>query len=257
MTPSRLAFLQEFERELGSTSLRDWFEWAREREPVLDEFIDPVTLRRFLQAEDRYPRKPQGWQALVRNFQIDPEPARVFLLGLLEPVLGHLMERFTGDDLDAEDLWQETITCALAALSNPKLPQRRAVLSGLRLDPFSGLRHWLRREISRAKNAIPMPEQISAPVGSRPQARLRDELVLARLCRRAGLDREGYVLLRLLRLHGQPLTELAPAGSATYQRLRRRFIEAETRLKSWLVEHPHWPKENPNGASDVKNDLTP
>src|ERR1700730_6685206 len=156
MTPSRLAFLQEFERELGATSLRDWFDWARKRERVLEEFIDPVTLRRFLQAEDRYPTKPQIWQALVRNFHIDPEPARIFLLGLLEPVLGHLMEKFTGDDLDAEDLWQETITCALAALSNPKLPNRRAVLAVLLLDIFHQLRYWLTGELSRAKTVDPL-----------------------------------------------------------------------------------------------------
>ena len=64
MVPSRLAFLQEFERELDSISLRDWFESARKREPVLDEFSDPVALRSFLQTDERDPRKPQIWRAL-------------------------------------------------------------------------------------------------------------------------------------------------------------------------------------------------
>src|SRR5205807_7524054 len=85
MVPSRLAFLQEFERDLDSICLRDWFVSTRKREPVLDEFIDPVTLRGFLQTEERDPRKPQIWRALVRSFHIHPEPARLFLLGLLEP----------------------------------------------------------------------------------------------------------------------------------------------------------------------------
>src|ERR1700737_454531 len=127
MVPSRLAFLQKFERELGSISLRDWFESARKREPVLDEFSDPVALRGFLQTKERDPRKPQIWPALVRSFHIHPEPVRLFLLGLLEPALGHLMDKVAGDNLDAEDLWQETMTCALTALSNPQLPNRRAV----------------------------------------------------------------------------------------------------------------------------------
>jgi len=59
MVPSRLAFLQEFERDLDSICLRHWFETARKREPALDEFIDPATLRGFLQTEERDPRKPQ------------------------------------------------------------------------------------------------------------------------------------------------------------------------------------------------------
>ena len=256
MVPSRLAFLQEFERDLDSISLRDWFVRARKREPVLDEFIDPVTLRGFLQTKERDPRKPQIWRALVRSFHIHPEPARLFIVGLLEPALGHLMDKFAGDDLDEEDLWQETITCALAALSNPRLPTRPAVLAGLQLDTFSQLRRRLRGELSQAKNAAPLLEEMSAPSRSQRRGTTDEATVLARLCRRAGVGKEGFTLIRLTRLQQTPLTELAPAGSATYQRLRRRFIEAETRLKSWLVEHPDWPKQNPNGARDVKNDLT-
>src|SRR5438034_909407 len=122
MVPSRLAFLQEFEREISSRSLGDWYAAVRKQEPVLEEFIDPAALREFLQTDERDPRKPQAWRALVRGFHGNPEPARLFVVGLLDPALGHLMDRFASDDLDPEDLWQETVTCALAALSNPKLP---------------------------------------------------------------------------------------------------------------------------------------
>jgi hypothetical protein len=256
MVPSRLAFLQEFERQLDSISLRDWFESARKREPVLHEFSDPVALRSFLQTDVRDPRKPQIWRALVRSVHAQPEPARLFVLGLLEPAFGHLLDKFAGDDLDGEDLWQETISCALAALSNPRLPKRPAVLAGLQLDTFYHLRRRLRGELSRAKNAAPLLEEMSAPSRFQPRDTTDEVTVLARLCRQAGVGKEGFALIRLTRLQQTPLAELAPAGSATYQRLRRRFIEAETRLKSWLVEHPDWPKQNPNGASDVKNDLT-
>src|SRR5436309_3256606 len=94
---SRLAFLQEFERDLDSICLRNWFEEARHREPVLNEFIYPATLRAFLQTEERDPRKPQIWRALVRSFHLNPAPARLFVLGLLDPALGHLMNKFDGD----------------------------------------------------------------------------------------------------------------------------------------------------------------
>ena len=82
MTPSRQAFLREFERDLDSISLRDWFVSARKREPVLDEFIDPVTLRGFLQTDERDPRKPQIWRALIRSFHIHPAPPRLFAVGV-------------------------------------------------------------------------------------------------------------------------------------------------------------------------------
>jgi hypothetical protein len=240
MTPSRLAFLQEFERDLDSISLRDWFVRARKREPVLDEFIDPVTLRGFLQTKERDPRKPQIWPALVRSFHIHPEPARLFLLGLLEPALGHLMDKVAGDNLDAEDLWQETITSALAALSNPKLPNRRAVLAGLLLDTFHQLRHWLTGELSRAKNVDPLLEEMSAPSRTERRDTTDEEAMLAKLCRRAGVRRERFILIRLTRLQQTPLTELAPHRSATYERLKWRRAAAENRLKSWLLAHPGW-----------------
>jgi hypothetical protein len=240
MVPSRLAYLQEFERELDSISLRDWFESARKREPVLDEFSDPATLRRFLQTDERDPRKPQIWRALVRSFHIDPEPAGLFVLGLLEPALGHLMDKFAGDDMVEEDLWQETITCALAALSNPRLPTRPAVLAGLQLDTFSQLRRRLSGELSQAKNAAPLLEEMSAPSRSQRRGTTDEATVLARLCRRAGVSKERFALILLTRLQQTPLTELAPHGSAAYERLKWRRAAAETRLKSWLLAHPGW-----------------
>ena len=152
MTPSRLAFLQEFERDLDSISLRDWFVRARKREPALDEFIDPVTLRGFLQTEERDPRKPQIWRALVLSVQTDPSPeAKLFVLGLLEPALGHMIDKVDEFDLDGDDLWQQTIACALRALANPQLPERRVVLVGLVKDTYKLLCVWLRRELTEVK----------------------------------------------------------------------------------------------------------
>ncbi len=240
MVPSRLAFRLEFERELDSIALRHWFETARKREPALNEFIDPVTLRGFLQTEERDPRKPQIWRALVRSVHLHPDPARLFVLGLLEPALAHLMDRFAGDDLDEEDLWQETITCALAALSNPRLAKRPAVLAGLQLDTFYQLRRRLRGELSRAKNAVPLLEEMSAPSQSQPRVTSDEETVLASLCRRAGVGKEGFALIRLTRLQQTPLTELARHLSPEYHRLYRRRAAAERRLDSWLVAHPNW-----------------
>ena len=243
MVPSRLAFLQEFERDLDSISLRDWFQSARKQELALDEFIDPATLRAFLQTEERDPRKPQIWRALVRSFHLNPAPARLFVLGLLDPALDHLMDKFAGDDLDEEDIWQETITCALAALSNPRLPARPEVLAGLRLDTFYQLRRRLREELSQARNAAPLLEEMSAPSRSQPRDTTDEVTVLARLCRRAGVGKEGFALIRLTRLQQTPLTELAPNRSPMYQRLKRRRATAERRIESWLLAHPWWPRK--------------
>jgi hypothetical protein len=243
MVPSRLAFLHEFERDLDSMSLRSWFEEARHREPILNEFIYPATLRAFLQTEERDPRKPQIWRALVRSFHLNPAPARLFVLGLLDPALGHLMDKFDGDELDEEDLWQETITCALAALSNPRLPTRPEVLAGLRLDTFYQLRRRLREELSQARNAAPLLEEMSAPSRSQPRDTTDEVMVLARLCRRAGVGKEGFALIRLTRFQLTPLTELAPNRSPMYQRLKRRRATAERRIESWLLAHPWWPRK--------------
>jgi len=243
MVPSRLAFLHEFERDVDSMCLRNWFEEARQREPVLNQFIYPATLRAFLQTEERDPRKPQIWRALVRSFHLNPAPARLFVLGLLDPALGHLMDKFDGDELDEEDLWQETITCALAALSNPRLPTRPEVLAGLRLDTFYQLRRRLSEELSQARYAAPLLEEMSAPSGSQTRDTTDEVTVLARLCRRAGVGKEGFALIRLTRLQQTPLTELAPNRSPMYQRLKRRRATAERRIESWLLAHPWWPRK--------------
>jgi len=67
--------------------------------------------------------------------------------------------------------------------------------------------------------------------------------VLARLCRRAGVGKEGFALIRLTRLQQTPLTELAPNRSPMYQRLKRRRATAERRIESWLLAHPWWPRK--------------
>lgn len=241
MVPSRLAFLYEFERDLESTSLSKWFEHAREHEPILHAFADPEALRRFIQAEGRHPDKPRIWRILVRNFQADAEPSRTFLLGLLEPVLCRLIDRFTGDDLDAEDLWQETITCGLAALSKPGVPNRRLVLVGILLDTFHELRHWLRRELARAKSVDSLPEDVPAPSRPVPRDTADEEDLLAVMCQQAGVGREAFELIRATRLQHMPLSELAPHRSAAYERLKWRRRVAEQRLKTWLIAQQRWP----------------
>jgi hypothetical protein len=256
MVPTRLAFLQEFERDLDSISLSRWFESARKQDPALNEFIDPTTLREFLQTDERDPRKPQIWRALVRSFHIDPEPARLFILGLLEPALGHLIDKFAGDDLDEEDLWQETITCALAALSNPRLPTRPEVLAGLRLDTFYQLRRRLRGELSQARNAVPLLEEMPAPSRSQPRDTTDEVTVLARLCQRAGVGKEGFAVIRLTRLQQTALTALAPNRSPMYERLRRRRTTAERRIESWLTAHPAWPRKKKQKGLKTDADLT-
>ena len=238
MVPSRLAFLCEFERELGSISLLEWFKTARRQEPVLAEFADPASLRVFLQRDNRDPRKPQIWRALIRCFQVCQKPAHLFLLGLLEPALAHLMEKFLGDDLDEEDLWQETVACALAALSNPRLPKRPAVLAGLQLDTLNQLRQRLHRQLAQARNMDPLLEEMPSPTPTRPRVTIDEEEMLAKLCRRAGVGTEGFALIRLTGLQGRPLTDLAPHLSASYFRLARRRIAAGKRLASWLASHP-------------------
>ena len=241
MTPSRLALVQEFERELRSPSLRDWFDTLRDGESALKEFADPIALRLFLHSPDVDARKPEVWRALVKGMQRGgTQQATLFVLGLLEPALGALVDKFAGDHLDVEDLWQETVNCALTALSNPQVPKRRAVLAGLILDTVSGLRHWLRGELSRAKNAAPMVEQIPAPPRRQPRATTDAMTLLAQLCRRAGVGREGFTLIGRTRLRGTPLSELAPTRSPEYYKLYRRRTSAEGRLKSWLIEHPGW-----------------
>jgi hypothetical protein len=242
MTPSRLAFLQEFERALDSISLRDWFVRARKREPVLDEFINPVTIRGFLQTEERDPRKPQIWRALVRSVQMDPSPeAKLFVLGLLEPALGHMIDKVDEFDLDGNDLWQQAIACALQALANPQLPERRVVLVGLVKDTYKLLCVWLRRELTEVKGDESLSDLTVEPDLEGTEA----DFLLAVWCRRAGVTSRDKELIRATRIQGIPLSQLAAPGSPTYNRLRLRRYRAERRLERWLTRVFFRSSENP------------
>ncbi len=232
MTPSRLAFVQQFERELDSTSLRDWFFSARKRDPVFDEFIDPETLRGFLQTEERDPLKPQIWRALVRSVQMDPSPeAKLFVLGLLEPALGHMIDKVDEFDLDGDDLWQETIACALRALANPQLPERRVVLVGLVKDTYKLLCGWLRRELTEVKGDEALSDLTVEPDLEGTEA----DFLLAVWCRRAGVTSRDKDLIRATRIQGMSLSQLAVPRSPIYNRLFSRRYRAEQRL-AWLLK---------------------
>ena len=233
MVPSRLAFLQEFERDLDSISLRDWFVSARKREPVLDEFIDPVTLRGFLQTEERDPRKPQIWRALARSVQMDPaREAKLFLLGLLEPALGHLIDKVDELDLDGDDLWQQTVACALRALANPRLGERRQVLAGLVKDTYKLLCGWLRRELNESQGEASIADLTVEPDLEGTEA----DFLLAVWCRRAGVTSRDKELIRATRIQGMSLSQLAVPRSPIYNRLFSRRYRAEQRLKAWLLK---------------------
>jgi hypothetical protein len=233
MTPSRLAFVQQFERDLASISLRDWLVRARKREPVLDEFIDPVTLRGFLQTEERDPRKPQIWRALVRSVQTDPSPeTKLFVLGLLEPALGHMIDKVDEFDLDGDDLWQQTIACALRALANPQLPDRRVVLVGLVKDTYKLLCVWLRRELTEVKGDESLSDLTVEPDLEGTEA----DFLLAVWCRRAGVTSRDKELIRATRIQGMSLSQLAVPRSPIYNRLFSRRYRAEQRLKAWLLK---------------------
>jgi len=231
MVPSRLAFLQEFERDLDSVCLRNWFESARQREPVLNEFVDPVTLRGFLQTEERDPRKPQIWRALVRRVQMDPaREAKLFLLGLLEPALGHLINKVDEFDLDGDDLWHQTLACALHALANPRLVERRQVLAGLVMDTYKLLCVWLRREITEVKGDESLSDLTVEPDLEGVEA----DFLLTVWCRRAGVTSRDKELIRATRIQGIPLSQVAAPRSSTYNRLLLRRHRAERRLERWL-----------------------
>ncbi len=235
MSSSRVAFVREFERQLRSPGLQRWFEALREGdEAVLAAFSDPAALRRFLQSADRADaRKPQVWRLLVQRLQVDRSPEAVtYVLGLLEPALGALADRVAGNDLDPDDVWQETVVGVLQALANPKLPQRGAVLAGLVRDTYKHLCGWLRHELTKTEAEGPLVElpyesDFDAPKGS------DEEALLADWCRQAGVSLEDAALLRATRLEGTRLSCFAPARSAAYERLRRRRVAAEARLHAW------------------------
>jgi hypothetical protein len=239
MSSSRLAFVQDFEYQLASPNLGRWFEALRHRDPaLLSEFPDPAALRRFLQTpEPADARKPEIWRALVRRLQRDRTPeAVIFLLGLLEPALGALVDGFVRHGLDADDLWQEAQAGAMEALANPKLGGREVVLVGVVLDTLKRLCVSLRRELTPADEEAPLLSDFSYEASfEEPRVGAGEERLLAEWCRRAQVGSVAEELIFATRAEGTRLGRLAPPQSRTHARLRKRRGRGERRLKSWLL----------------------
>src|SRR5713226_2958932 len=237
MTPSRLAFMQEFERQLTSQALNRWFEAIRCRDTSLARFPTPAALSSFLRSTHRGDgSKPEIWRTLVKELQSHRTPEAVmFVVGLLEPALGALIDRFNTSDLDPDDLWQEAIACAIEALVNPKVVGRNFLLGGLKLDTFYRLRHWLRAEFRKSKKEAPLFDELAylQPLDD-ASGTTNEELLLADWCRRARIKPRVAALIFATRVEGLPLSHLAPHGSRRYRRLQKRITRAEARLKDWL-----------------------
>jgi hypothetical protein len=237
MSSSRPAFVQEFERQLSSRALREWFEAVRRRDGALADFSDPSALRRFLHSHERADsRKPEIWRTLVRELQAERTPEAVtFVLGLLEPALGRLIGGVNSGELDADDLWHEAIRSALQALGNPRLCERKEVLAGLVRDTLKHLCVWLRTEFSKAEDEAPLLELAYQADFDQGLEHRNEELLLTDWCRRAGVKLDNAALIFATRLTGSPLSRLAPAQSRTYWRLSKRRRAGEARLQAWLL----------------------
>jgi hypothetical protein len=163
---------------------------------------------------------------------VDPLPeAKLFVLGLLEPALGHLIDKVDEFDLDGDDLWQQTVVCALRALANPRLGERRQVLAGLVKDTYKLLCGWLRRELNESQGDASIADLTVEPDLEGAEA----DFLLAIWCRRAGVTSRDQHLIRATRIQGIPLSQLAAHGSAAYNRLKLRRYRAERRLEGWLT----------------------
>ncbi len=256
MSPSRLALVQEFERQLSSPALREWFDAVRSRDLALAPFGAPSALRRFLHSHDGTDvTKPEIWRTLIRALQADWTPEAVtFVLGLVEPALGKLVDRFTGEDLDADDLWQEAVRGALQTLREPRAPERRAVLAGLVRDIWKFLCAWLRVEFSSSEAEAPL-------LGLTYQANFDEALdgihgegLLADWCRRARISAGDAAVISATRIAGLPLSHAASARSRLYERLLKRRHRAEARLRRWLIHEGRLAaNENPMSEIDPEN----
>ncbi len=237
MTPSRLALVQEFERQLTSPALCVWFDAVRCHHDSFAKFPTPASLRAFLHSTERgNTPKPEIWRTLVRELQNHPTPeAAIFAIGLLEPALGAKVDRFNTGDLDPDDLWQEAVACALKALANPKLAGRRVVLRGVVLDMFYRLRLWLRAEISKSRGETPLLSELTylPEFGSASQL-TSEEALLADWCRAARIKPQTAALIFATRIENVPLGRFAPVSSRRYFRLHKQITRAETQLKCWL-----------------------
>jgi hypothetical protein len=233
MSPSRAAFLSEFERLLPSLGLRQWLDTIRRQHSCLADVGDPAALRQFLHTREKDPRKPEIWRALVIGLQASRTPDAVtYVLGLLEPGLGALVDRLAGQNVDADDLWQEAVSHALEALANPRVPHRNAVLSGLLKDTFSQLRWWLGAELAGSKYEVPLGDTAPEPDWDEVVDPLDEEALLTDWCRSAGITPEDTALILDTRLNGVRLPSVLPRDQ--YGRLRKRRHRAENRLKLWL-----------------------
>jgi len=237
MSPSRLAFVWEFEQQLESDRLREWFARAHQREVALQDFRDAGSLRRFLHSEAAAGnQKPEIWRVLVRCVQRDRTPeAVVFVLGLLEPALGKLTDDFEGSGLNADDLWQETVACALQALANPRLTKRGAVLAGIVWDTFKHLCPWLENELEHFQRQVPLLEAPYEPDLDADPEWSDDKAALAYWGRRAGIAPAALDLILATRLGAKRLSQLANPKSAAYHRLHHARKVAERRLQAWLL----------------------
>jgi hypothetical protein len=234
MNPSRLAFVQQFERELDAPSLLDWFGALRDQEPSLGEFANPSVLRRFLHDADIDARKPEVWRALVSGVAPSRSAhATTYVLGLLEPSLGRLVDEFVSG-FDPDDLWQEALSGALRALRNPRLPQRKEVLAGLTRDTRKHLYAWLRLEITKQEGETPLLGLAYETKFEEALDGVHGETLLADWCRHARIASDDASIISSTRIAGRRLSDLAPVRSALYERLKKRRNRAEGRLKMWL-----------------------
>jgi hypothetical protein len=235
---SRLVFRHEFERQLHSDPLKGWFDAIRCRNDSLASFLTTVALRDFLHSSDREDTsKPEIWRTLVKELQRHWTPEAVmFVVGLLEPAMGALVDRFNTGDLDSDDLWQEAVACAIDALGNPKVVGRNVVLGGLKWDTFYRLRHWLRAEFRNSKREAPLFDELpylaEFDTGS---GTANEEMVLADWCHRARIKPGVAALIFATRIEDMPLSHFAPHGSRRYYRLHKQITRAEARLKDWLL----------------------
>ncbi len=252
MSSSRLAFVREFERQLSSRAVGEWFEAIRRRDTVFANFSDPAALRRFLHSHKRADsRKPEIWRTLVRELQAERTPEAVtFVLGLLEPALGNLVNNFNRGELDADDLWQEAILGALQALENPRVPERKEVLAGLVRDTLKHLCAWLRIEFSKGEGEAPLLGLTYETNFEEPLDGIHGETLLADWCRRAGISPHHAAVIFATRIVGLPVSRLARARSRPYDRLLKRRDRAEARLKLWLIQKS--PADRGDQESDVR-----
>ncbi len=175
---------------------------AGESEPALRQFADPILLCRFLHAGGADIKKPEIWKALVRGIHSHRHSeALLFVLGLLGPALGKLADGRQAAELDADDVWQQTIACAMHALTNPRILGRHATLVGIVFDTQKCLGAWLRSERAQAEQCAPLLDLPSETNFDDP-ACIDDEVLLMDWWRRAEIAGADAALIVATRLEG-------------------------------------------------------